>query len=123
MKATITKIDNNGTEVVWEGEVSSPEEAFDIYTDAIMDRRADDHYLWDDYNRILEGHNKLYRDKRIGLLKKNGKIYETFLRGQYSLELEIFDDDDEDDEENWFVAESLDPKYDDQPENQYGEKW
>ena len=122
MKATITRIDNNGTEVEWEGDVSSPEEAFDIFTDAIIDRKADDYYLWQDYTRILDGRNKLFRDKRIGWLKKDGKIEETFLTGKYSLELEISDDKDRD-EETWFVAESMDPEYGDKPENQYGEKW
>ena len=122
MKATITRIDNNGTEVEWEGDVSSPEAAFDIYTDAIIDRKADDYYLWQDYTRILDGRNKLFRDKRIGWLKKDGKIEETFLTGKYSLELEISDDKDRD-EETWFVAESMDPEYGDKPENQYGEKW
>lgn len=94
MKATITKIDNNGTEVVWEGDVSSPEEAFDIYMDAIIDRKADDYYLWEDYMRILKGRNKLFRDQRMGWLKKNGKISETFLTGKYSLELRVNIHDD-----------------------------
>lgn len=125
MKATITKIDNNGTEVVWEGDVSSPEEAFDIYTDAIIDRKSDDYYLWQDYTRILDGHNKLSRDKRIGWLWKNGKISETFLTGKYSLELSVdIHDDWEDDDDDWeLFSECLDPEYADKPENQFGEKW
>ena len=125
MKATITKIDNNGTEVVWEGDVFSLDEAFDIYTDAIMDRKADDYCLWQDYTRILKGHNKLYRDKCMGWLKRNGKISETFLTGKYSLELKVdIHDDWEDGDDDWeLFSESWDPKYDDQPVNQYGEKW
>lgn len=123
MKATITKIDNCGTEVVWEGDVSSPDEAFDIYTDAIIDRKADDYYLWQDYMRILDGHNKLLRDKRMGYLKRNGKISETFLTGKYSLELEIDNQDMGDDDDWGLFSESWDPEYDDQPVNQWGEKW
>ena len=123
MKATITKIDNGDTEVVWEGDVSSPDEAFDIYTDAIIDRKADDYYLWQDYMRILDGHNKLLKDKRMGYLKRNGKISETFLTGKYSLELEI-DNQDMGDDDDWVLfSESWDPEYDDQPVNQWGEKW
>ena len=124
MKATITKIDNSGTEVVWEGDVRSLDEAFDIYTNAIIGRKADDYCLWQDYTRILDGHNKLYRDKCMGWLKKNGKISETFLTGKYSLELKVDIHDDWEEDDDWeLFSESLDPEYGDKPENQYGEKW
>jgi hypothetical protein len=104
MIAKITRIDNKGETTVAEEHVESFKEAFDMFMDDVLNRKMDDFYVWEDYDRMARGRNNLLMDKKLNSLERRGRLSETFLTGKYELvlevqrvdqteDLELFDDD------------------------------
>ena len=59
MIAKITRIDNKGETTIAEEHVESFREAFAMFMDDVLDRKKDDFYVWEDYDRMTRGRNNL----------------------------------------------------------------
>ena len=134
MTYEIVKRDNSGETTIMDGECSNCEDALEVFIDCVLDHGQDDPWLIEDYLRIRNGKNAIRYNRLLDRLEKAGEVDETFIpmkfnddlhpdRGEgYDLVLRV-DGQEEDDYEDELFMESWDPAYDDQPVNQWGEKW
>ena len=120
----IKKHTNAGLTTLDEGQCDTYDDALEAYIDCIIDHGADDTWLEQDYAKIKAGKNNIRYRRLLGWLDKNGHISEEFISPPdgHPYALELFVDGEEEDDYDLF-SESLDPEYDDKPENQFGEKW
>lgn len=122
----ITKRNLKGQTTLDEGSCETYEDALEIYIDCVIDHGKDDSWIDEDYSRIKLGKNNIKYRKLLQCLNRDQYTSEEFLSPTdgmpYMLELSVTGQEEDDDEYELF-SEGLDPKYADQPENQYGEKW